>query len=92
MGIAALFKDTQGRTWISHDIINSYFLSRWDPATGEMKHYRTYSIESMYEDKQGVLWMGADYALYRYDPGEDYFSVTPTRITGNSILTTPSFL
>ncbi len=78
--ITALLVDDANRLWVG--TLNG--LDRYDPGSGDFIHYRTQSgderslggmeISSLYQDRQGVLWVGTeDGGLNRYDAANDNF-------------------
>ncbi|WEK37448.1 MAG: two-component regulator propeller domain-containing protein [Candidatus Pseudobacter hemicellulosilyticus] len=78
--VHALLKDGQGRLWIG---LFAGGINRYDPATGAMRQYLQQSsdphsllgnhIFSLYQDKEGIIWVGTDQGLNKYDSATDGF-------------------
>ncbi|MEP6597715.1 MAG: two-component regulator propeller domain-containing protein, partial [Ginsengibacter sp.] len=74
-GVTAILKDRQGRLWVGGD-----GLDRLDEKTGKFIHYRNEpgnqkSLSSnfvwcIYEDHQGVIWVGTGFPWFNKDPGD----------------------
>jgi ligand-binding sensor domain-containing protein len=82
--INCLLEDRKGRIWIG---LGARGMSRYDPATGQFRHYafgrqnskdQLGRVYSLYQDRRGVLWAGTSAGLSRYDESRDSFASSPT--------------
>jgi ligand-binding sensor domain-containing protein/signal transduction histidine kinase len=80
-GIKSILVDRQGRTWLGRkDGVDCWAdgkLREWSSHTGSIAK----PVRVLAEDKQGVIWMGADDGnIYRFDGGEPrHFSLPEFR-------------
>lgn len=73
--VEALCAGRNGIIWIG---TAEHGLDRFDPATGNFKHFRSNLkdsnsltsdyIKALLEDREGILWIGTEKGLNRYDP------------------------
>jgi len=63
------------------DLITGAILSR--PVFSSGKEGQSFKVESMFEDRQGIVWVGTNNGLYKYDPNHKPFNVS---IIGENIL------
>ncbi|MHC1775223.1 MAG: response regulator [Lentimicrobium sp.] len=63
------------------DLITGVILSR--PVFISGKEKRSFKVESMFEDRQGIIWVGTNNGLFKYDPNHKPFNVS---IIGENIL------
>jgi signal transduction histidine kinase/streptogramin lyase len=76
-----VYEDRSGVVWIGS---SGDGLERYDPATGEWRHYENDpndsqslsndSVETIHEDQAGVLWIGTRAGLNRLDRDRETFS------------------
>ena len=79
--IYAFGEDHTGAIWVG---TYGSGLARWDRATGKFKTYlhdpknphsiSDYAIWAIYQDRQGVLWIGTGQGLNRFDPTTEHFA------------------
>ncbi|NTW24388.1 MAG: response regulator [Lentimicrobium sp.] len=55
------------------DIISGSIISR--PAFNAGKENISFRVESLFEDRQGIIWVGTNNGLYKYDPNHKPFNV-----------------
>ena len=66
--VRAVLRDSKGKLWLG---LRDAGLDRFDPATGEFEHIglgMAASIFTVYEDRDGIVWAGADEGLFRINP------------------------
>lgn len=76
--------DSDGNVWLGNDK-RTKSLNKLNPKTNKIKHYvdRTYDSTSykgniayfIYQDKKGIIWVGSDKGLNKYNKKEDNFSL-----------------
>jgi signal transduction histidine kinase/ligand-binding sensor domain-containing protein len=81
--VQAIYEDGEGVLWIGTD----GGLDRFDRETEQFVHYRhnpdgaqgargslsSNSVQSIFEDQEGALWIGTDAGLNRFDPEDGQF-------------------
>jgi ligand-binding sensor domain-containing protein/signal transduction histidine kinase len=89
-----IVEDSQGALWLA---TLSSGLQRMDPASGKFTVYRhragvavslsNDSVDAIYIDRSGVLWVGTDSGLNRFDPATRTFTVYYVRdgLPGNNV-------
>ena len=75
--IGQLFEDRQGTLWIATENQLYRFKGGTPEAIGLDQGFTGGSVNAMYEDQEGVIWMGAsDNGLFRYKDGK-FASISP---------------
>ena len=72
--VTSMIEDKPGDFWVS--TWNGGGVNRLDGKTGKFKHYlNETNINSLYKDKDNVIWAGGLIGLYRYDRKSDKFTM-----------------
>lgn len=76
-----VYEDRSGFVWVGS---SGDGLDRYDPASGEWRHYRSHpddphslsddSVETIHEDQTGTLWFGTRAGLNRFDRATETFT------------------
>ena len=70
--ISAILRDKTGKLWIGTWLANGVHL--FNPENNTFKNYLTgISVSCLFVDADGVLWLGSDGGLYKYDHHADAF-------------------
>ena len=77
--IQCIFRDSRGYVWIG----TANGLNRYDGKNIKVYHHNPNdsaslpreTVRSIVEDKNGILWMGADYGLIEFNPVSEQFKL-----------------
>jgi ligand-binding sensor domain-containing protein len=69
--ITSIYEDNRGKLWIGCLYAG---LNQFNPESKRFTNYlNNLSVVCLFKDKEGVLWMGSDYGLYKYNSYKDVF-------------------
>jgi signal transduction histidine kinase/ligand-binding sensor domain-containing protein len=72
VSISAVFTENKDKVWIGAN----GGLTQLNPFTGKIKNYlKGIPINSILNDAFGIIWLGTDFGLYKYDADADKFSL-----------------
>ena len=85
--IISILEDRQRRLWVGTYYTGLYLLNR---QTSKFKHYvlgnnNNNITSSIYQDTDGLIWVGTKDGLYRYNPGSDSFTPFTDPNSGSSM-------
>ncbi len=75
--IGGLFEDSRGTLWISTENGSYWYANGEIKKIGPAQGYTGISMNAIYEDRDGVVWIGgSDGGIFRYKDGK-FFSISP---------------
>ena len=87
----AILEDETKDIWIG--AWNNGGINRMNRQTGKFRHYLPdISVASIFRDKDGVIWAGAENGLYRYNRKLDHFSLLSEEDAGLNITNVRSII
>ena len=83
--ISSILGDEVNDLWIG--CFNNGGLNKLNRQTGKFTRYlRAFSIECIYRDAAGIIWIGTGNGLFQYDKKSDRFNPISDQNSGNSIV------
>jgi signal transduction histidine kinase/ligand-binding sensor domain-containing protein len=89
--VTGILEDETKDIWVGG--WNNGGINRMSRQTGKFRHYLPdISVVSIYRDKDGVIWAGAENGLYRYNRKLDHFSLLSEEDAGLNITNVRSII